>query len=60
MFAKVAAIKETPDIDLMTGCLDMNDKPKLETAYTSHHLTPEQHSKLRKVIETCPSSLEKG
>jgi len=35
MFAKVAAIKETPDIDLMTGCLDMNDKPKLETAYTS-------------------------
>jgi len=57
---EVAAVEATPEIDLTTGDLDMNDPPEHEIAYTPHQLTPEQHSKLRQVIDTYPSCLEKG
>jgi len=40
---EAAAIETTPDLDLMTGDLDMNNTLKPETAYTPHQLTPEQH-----------------
>jgi len=59
-FGEVAAVETTPDFDLMTGDLDMNNTLKPETAYTPHQLTPEQHSKLQQVIDTYPSCLEKG
>ncbi|KAH8349459.1 hypothetical protein KR084_005239, partial [Drosophila pseudotakahashii] len=55
-----AAIEAPPEYDLMTGDLDMNDPPKPVTAYMPHQLSPEQHSKLRRVIETYPSCLDKG
>jgi len=57
---EVAAVETTPDFNLMTGDLDMNNKLKPETAYAPHQLTPEQHSKLQQVIDTYPSCLEKG
>jgi len=57
---EVAAVETTPDFDLMTGDLDMNNTLKPESAYTPHQLTPEQHCKLQQVIDTYPSCLEKG
>jgi len=56
---EVAAVETTPDFDVMTGDLDMNNTLKPETAFTSHQLTPEQHFKLQQVIDTYPSCLEK-
>jgi len=57
---EVAAVETTPDFDLMTGDLDMNNTLKPETGYTPHQLTPEQHCKLQQVIDTYPFCLEKG
>jgi len=57
---EVAAVEATPEIDLTTGDLNMNDAPKHEIEYTPHQLTLEQNSKLRQMIETYPSCLEKG
>jgi len=57
---EVASFETTVEIDLMTRDLDMNNTLKPETAYTPHQLTPEQHSKLKQVIDTYPSCLEKG
>jgi len=57
---EVDAVETTPDFDLMTGDLDRDNTLKPETAYTTHQLTPEQHSKLQQVIDTYPSCLEKG
>jgi len=56
----VTAIETTPDFDLMTGDLDMNNTLKPETAYTPHQLTPEQHCKLQQMIDTYASCLETG
>jgi len=55
---EVAAVETTPEFDLMTGDLDMNNTLKPETANTPHQLTPEEHSKLQQVIDTYPSCLE--
>jgi len=49
---EVAAVETTPDFDLITGDLDVNNTLKPETAYTPHQLTPEQHSKLQQVRAT--------
>jgi len=57
---EVAAVETTPEVDLKTGDLDINNTLKPETAYTPHQVTPEQHSKLHQEKGTYPSCLEKG
>jgi len=38
---EVAAVEAVPEINPLTGDLDMNNTLKHETAYTPHQLTPE-------------------